>query len=299
MSSIFLMMNGAAGGGPASSGSSNVGGGPSSSGKVRFVKMESWSGASNSLHGKNKNLHSSSTKALTFVRYRIILDDDNTNPSNKAHSKNTDDGNVEPQYLSYKDWLAYVSSIGETGSTTTNIGTDIMEAFSRVLRVEVPYKAYRFETPPVTSNSISTTPFEFVIVEDNYLAQFAAHADYEPFLNQLQLCNEDRTQPGCAFENLKGDATLIAPRDVGRKVHHTHTFYGHLAAFMNNAPEHQMIGMWKLAAQTIQKKLSSDDPLWFSTAGTGVAWLHFRLDSRPKYYTYEPFKQFKPTNNLP
>ena len=34
----------------------------------------------------------------------------------------------------------------------------------------------------------------------------------------------------------------------------------------------------------------NNDPIWFSTSGSGVAWLHFRLDSRPKYYTYKPFK---------
>ncbi len=31
-------------------------------------------------------------------------------------------------------------------------------------------------------------------------------------------------------------------------------------------------------------------PLWLSTAGGGVAWLHVRLDSRPKYYGYSPYK---------
>ena len=34
----------------------------------------------------------------------------------------------------------------------------------------------------------------------------------------------------------------------------------------------------------------NNEPIWFSTSGSGVAWLHFRLDSRPKYYTYKPFK---------
>ena len=31
-------------------------------------------------------------------------------------------------------------------------------------------------------------------------------------------------------------------------------------------------------------------PVWLSTAGGGVAWLHVRLDDRPKYYSYAPYK---------
>lgn len=30
-------------------------------------------------------------------------------------------------------------------------------------------------------------------------------------------------------------------------------------------------------------------PVWLSTAGAGVAWLHVRLDDRPKYYSYRPY----------
>ncbi len=30
--------------------------------------------------------------------------------------------------------------------------------------------------------------------------------------------------------------------------------------------------------------------LWVSTSGAGVYWLHLRLDSYPKYYTYSPYR---------
>lgn len=32
-------------------------------------------------------------------------------------------------------------------------------------------------------------------------------------------------------------------------------------------------------------------PIWLNTAGGGVAWLHIRLDHRPKYYRYLPYKK--------
>jgi len=31
-------------------------------------------------------------------------------------------------------------------------------------------------------------------------------------------------------------------------------------------------------------------PSWLSACGLGVYWLHSRLDPKPKYYVYEPFK---------
>jgi hypothetical protein len=33
-------------------------------------------------------------------------------------------------------------------------------------------------------------------------------------------------------------------------------------------------------------------PVWVSTAGMGVSWLHVRLDNRPKYYGYKPYRLF-------
>ena len=30
------------------------------------------------------------------------------------------------------------------------------------------------------------------------------------------------------------------------------------------------------------------NPLWLSTLGLGVAWVHIRLDRTPKYYQYAP-----------
>jgi hypothetical protein len=35
----------------------------------------------------------------------------------------------------------------------------------------------------------------------------------------------------------------------------------------------------------------SAKPVWLSTAGGGVAWLHVRLDDRPKYYAHAPYRR--------
>ena len=35
------------------------------------------------------------------------------------------------------------------------------------------------------------------------------------------------------------------------------------------------------------------DPVWLSTNGDGVSWLHVRTDERPKYYTHGPYRTFR------
>ena len=41
---------------------------------------------------------------------------------------------------------------------------------------------------------------------------------------------------------------------------------------------------------TVLQAALSEKPLWLSTAGGGVAWLHLRIDSRPKYYSHRPYR---------
>jgi hypothetical protein len=80
-----------------------------------------------------------------------------------------------------------------------------------------------------------------------------------------------------AFANLGGDAFLVAPTPRAEPATYTH-----LAAFARGAPTTQQ--------HAFTERLS-DRPLWLSTNGLGVAWLHARLDSRPKYYSYPPYRQ--------
>ena len=93
-----------------------------------------------------------------------------------------------------------------------------------------------------------------------------------------------------SFRNLSGDAFLIVPKPIPRDKNDS--FYGHLAAFARGAPGPQLDAFWKqVATQYLQElSLNRNKPLWLSTCGTGVAWLHVRLDSRPKYYSHSPFK---------
>jgi hypothetical protein len=44
-----------------------------------------------------------------------------------------------------------------------------------------------------------------------------------------------------------------------------------------------------VAAEGLEQELD-DRPLWVSTSGLGVSWLHLRFDRRPKYYTHAPYR---------
>ena len=170
-------------------------------------------------------------------------------------------------------------------------------------------KAYFFETKGVTYDLAAQTDFEFVLTEASYLYQFADQtADPSSFQNHFVKCSttppaddhEDTTNYnhyGCVFPNLWGESLLIAPTPL--QVETVTTTYGHLAAFLRRAPIEQVQSVWKLALTAFRNRLlkasssssSSSDPLWFSTSGEGVPWLHFRIDPRPKYYQYQPFKK--------
>jgi hypothetical protein len=95
---------------------------------------------------------------------------------------------------------------------------------------------------------------------------------------------------GCVFK--VDSSLLVAPKQLGN----TADIYGHLAAFVRGASQEQIVGIWRLVAQTFLERLNYVNrpmPVWFSTAGTNIPWLHFQFDTRPKYYHYIPFKKEK------
>ncbi len=147
------------------------------------------------------------------------------------------------------------------------------------LLAEAPYDAYLWETPPITRVT-STRTFEFVFVESLDLARLSP--DPAAFAQHFEAA--DIEIGVVSFWNLGGDARLVAPspRD-------SLTTYPHLAAFARAAPVPQQHAFWRAVGTNVADSLS-DRPLWLSTCGLGVAWLHVRLDTRPKYYSFQPYR---------
>lgn len=89
-----------------------------------------------------------------------------------------------------------------------------------------------------------------------------------------------------SFTNLGKDATLIAPTPTVKD----QTCYSHLGNFLRGAPGSQIDALWRHFAEGV-RALVSNVPIWPSTAGLGASWLHLRIDSKPKYYRYEPYSK--------
>ncbi len=137
-----------------------------------------------------------------------------------------------------------------------------------------PAPAFRWECPPLTAGTLDR-PAEFVLLDAPEIelppdpAPFAEHFDDSPVV---------------AFPNLGGDGLMIAPTPRGPDA-----AYAHLGPFLRGAPEEQVHALWQAVAEAVLTR-AGDRPLWLSTAGGGVAWLHVRLDSRPKYYAHVPYR---------
>ncbi len=152
----------------------------------------------------------------------------------------------------------------------------IFRDFFVELLAEAPFEAYLWETPAVSCLA-STERFEFVLVESLDLAR--RRPDPAVFADHFNVEREV-----VAFQNLGGDALLLAPCPRSSL-----TAYTHLAAFVRSAQTHQKHAFWKAVGEYVSDNLS-DLPLWLSTNGLGVSWLHVRLDSKPKYYNHKPYK---------
>ena len=140
----------------------------------------------------------------------------------------------------------------------------------------VRYHALRWETPAVTRATLGRA-FECVVLDSPWLAE---RVDASPF--RAHFVDTDLV---VSFPSLGHDAILIAPCPVAPLA-----AYGHLAAFLREAPQTQRHALWQHVGQAMQRRVG-DRPVWLSTAGGGVAWLHVRLDDRPKYYGYAKYRE--------
>ena len=143
-----------------------------------------------------------------------------------------------------------------------------------------PFEAYFWETPPVSKGNLDRE-FEFVLVDAPPLA--GVRADSNSFRNQFLTAGDDDV---AVFGNLSGDARLITPCPRGED-----DVYPHLAAFARNAPDGQQQRLWQRVGEVLTAAVGPE-PTWLSTSGLGVFWVHIRLDRRPKYYTFAPYRRF-------
>lgn len=140
----------------------------------------------------------------------------------------------------------------------------------------VSFAAYRWETPPVDQGSLDRA-FEYVCIDSPELVRSPDRQAFaEHFTNDAVV----------SFSNLGGDAVMVVPCPDDAVAGDV---YAHLASFLDGAPLAQQHTLWKQVGDAMCDRVAQGGPVWLSTAGAGVAWLHVRLDDRPKYYRHRRY----------
>jgi len=149
-----------------------------------------------------------------------------------------------------------------------------------------PFESFFWECP-ASSYATLSAPFECVTIRASTFAR-ANPANFAEHFNA--------GMGAATFLSLGGDATLVAPTGlvgaglVGAGLvgapGEARASYGHIAAFCRGASESQHLAVWQAVGTALaaHNSASGGRPVWLSTEGSGVPWLHIRMDSRPKYY---------------
>lgn len=148
--------------------------------------------------------------------------------------------------------------------------------FFNDLLCAVPYEAFRWETPKLTHDN-AKRDFRFVTISAASLNRRANNSPFSEHFHQKDGVT--------VFPSLGGDAVMIVPTPPTQE-----TDYVHIADFVREAPKEVRSRLWQLTGETVLEMLGTK-PLWLNTAGGGVAWLHVRIDSRPKYYHHRKYAE--------
>ena len=116
-----------------------------------------------------------------------------------------------------------------------------------------------------------------------------ASPDYYTFSKHFKLAGSG--EKAVTFPNLGGDAMLVAP------IPEDHKNFACLSTWLRETRNDEE--SWDKLFEAVGKALiarveeKSSKTIWVSTNGAGVSWLHFRIDSYPKYYTNRQYIAMK------
>lgn len=165
--------------------------------------------------------------------------------------------------VSYREFLSGLA-------TDSSARTSLVGALAAA-----PFEGYFWECPPLSTETADRGA-TFALVDAPALPRL--RADDGPFRQQLR-----DAEYVAVFPNLGGDATLVAPTRA------SDASYAHLASFVRTAPIEQLHAFWSAVGKLGLRSIGPTSR-WLSTAGLGISWLHVRLDDRPKYYRYAPYR---------
>lgn len=170
--------------------------------------------------------------------------------------------------------------------TSNEIGQIFRKEITEIIGGDRGFAAVFWECPPWTSDTLSVSRFEFILLPTNDLMPPPVRLTEDvAFVEKLRVKD---TELAVVFSNLDGDAVLVAPipEDLSSST------YTHLKSFLNTAPKDKIDAFWSATANAYSQKVRSaaGKKIWLSTHGGGVPYLHARIDEKPKYYHYDLYK---------
>lgn len=139
------------------------------------------------------------------------------------------------------------------------------------------FNAFFWENKPMTTETLDDD-YECNIINSKFLA--GRSPDSQTFSQYF-----DESKSVVTFPNLGHDAELIVPCPEKEN-----NCYTHIGSFVRKAAKKQIDDFWKITGRETLSSIGSK-PIWLSTSGLGVFWLHARIDTIPKYYQTAEYKQ--------
>lgn len=159
-------------------------------------------------------------------------------------------------------------------------GGDVGGAWTAAL-ASLPYPGAFWECLPASARTVDQ-PFEAVVLDS--AAVGGLRTDARPFRQALRGVDPVGVH---TMTNLGGDAVLVVPAGSGSPASHAH-----LLAFLRGGAPEQIAALWQAVGRAVLARWEERPaPVWVSTSGLGVSWLHLRLDDRPKYYSWAAYRR--------
>jgi hypothetical protein len=194
-------------------------------------------------------------------------------------------------YIKYKCDLSFEKVMSLMIDTESDVAAEFRHQLETILKVRDGdgMSQLFWECPPVTYETFESAVFEFVVLPTSSLTHPPILMSEVHFADKLTALG---ATGAVAFTSLGGDATLVAPLpESGAK--DRGSMFTELQAFLEHGSDDQRKLWWKTLAETYTEGLKNgaERKLWLSTHGGGVGYLHGRIDTRPKYYHYTPYKE--------
>lgn len=212
----------------------------------------------------------------------------------------TDDAVETYRYTFYDDFRRM--SVYDVVDQWLN-SSDFCDFFTSVLN-DTTLAAYFLEMAPfpLDEKQMAAREFELVTVFSRPLAK--AKPDPQPFMNHLEECRGYVAN----FTSLGGYTMLVVPCLPNKRESWKH--YTSIRPFVGRTQKNsfrhtQQRLLWQKVAQCVLGMVDRNaecaahsdtaPPLWISTSGLEVSWLHVRMDLKPKYISYKPYKLMQAT----